>query len=115
MEHDVNNLSKKGVGHLSGFIDFIKEQGVVGLAVGFILGGSVAKVVSSLVSDLINPLLGLILGSTKGLEHAKLNLFGTSIAYGHFLSVTLDFLIISAVVYFIVRGLGLDKLDKKKS
>jgi len=40
----------------SGFIDFVREQGVVGLAVGFILGGAVSKVVSSLVKDIINSL-----------------------------------------------------------
>jgi len=114
MKTDIKEMSGKGIGQLQGFIDFIKEQGVVGLAVGFILGGAVAKVVSSLVTDLINPLIGLILGSTKGLEGAKIELLGAKIMYGHFLSVALDFIIIAAVVYFVVKGLGLDKLDKKK-
>ena len=45
------------------FMDFIREQGVVGLAVGFILGGAVSKVVSSLVEDIINPILGILLGA----------------------------------------------------
>ena len=47
---------------------FIREQGVMGLAIGFILGGSVSKVVTSLVQDIINPFLGIILGSTEGLS-----------------------------------------------
>lgn len=38
---------------MKGFIEFIREKGVVGLAVGFILGGAVAKVVAALVTDLI--------------------------------------------------------------
>lgn len=37
------------------FIKFIREQGVIGLAIAFILGGAVAKVVSSLVKDIIQP------------------------------------------------------------
>ncbi|HRN70348.1 MAG TPA: MscL family protein [Candidatus Woesebacteria bacterium] len=99
---------------MKGFLHFIREQGVVGLAIGFILGGSVAKVVSAIVEDLINPILGLILGSTKGLEGAYLPFFGARIMYGHFLAVLLDFVIIAAVVYFVIKGLKLDRIDKKK-
>ena len=53
---------------MKGFTDFIREQGVVGLAVGFILGGAVSKVVSSLVSDIINPVLGIVLGAAGNLS-----------------------------------------------
>ncbi len=99
---------------MKGFLEFIREQGVVGLAVGFILGGAVSKVVTSIVNDLINPFLGLILGSTKGLEGAYLPFFGAKITYGHFLAVLLDFIVISAVVYFFIKGFKLDKIDRKK-
>ncbi len=98
---------------MKGFLTFIREQGVIGLAVGFILGGSVSKVVTAVVTDLINPLLGLALGSTKGLEKAYFGIGEVKIMYGHFLSVLLDFMIIAAVVYFFVKGLKIDKLDRK--
>jgi large conductance mechanosensitive channel len=100
--------------HIFGFMDFIREQGVVGLAVGFILGAAVAKLVSSLVTDVINPILGLALGSTQGLKAATFKLGGATIAYGNFLANLLDFAVIAAVVYFGVKILGLDKLDKNK-
>lgn len=100
--------------HVYGFMDFIREQGVVGLAVGFILGAAVAKLVSSLVTDIINPIIGLALGSTAGLKAASFNLGGATIAYGNFLASMLDFAVIAAVVYFGIKILGLDKLDKKK-
>ena len=45
-----------------GFIEFIREHGVVGLAIGFVLGGAVAKLVTALVTDIINPFVGLVLG-----------------------------------------------------
>jgi len=96
------------------FLDFIREQGVVGLAVGFILGGAVSKVVSSLVEDIINPLLSIILGATGNLGTASLKIGVVSISYGHFLTVFVDFVVIAFVVYFIVKGLGIDKLDRKK-
>jgi large conductance mechanosensitive channel len=100
---------------MKGFLNFIREQGVVGLAVGFILGGAVSKVVASLVTDIINPLLSVVLGSTKGLQTAGLMLGSVELTYGKFLAVLIDFIVIATVVYFGVKGLGLDKLDKKKS
>lgn len=98
-------------GGLAGFMQFIREQGVVGLAVGFILGGAVSKVVTALVNDIVNPLLGVVLGSTEGLKAMKLG----PVLLGDFASVAIDFIIIAAVVYFVVKGLGLDKIDAKKA
>jgi large conductance mechanosensitive channel protein len=61
---------------VAGFMEFIRKQGVVGLAVGFVLGGAVSKVVTALVTDIINPLLGILIGKTEGLKEAKLALSG---------------------------------------
>ncbi|MBP9752087.1 MAG: MscL family protein [Candidatus Moranbacteria bacterium] len=99
---------------MKGFVEFIREQGVVGLAIGFLLGGAVSKVVSALVTDIINPLLSFAIGSTEGLKQAHIALGDAKIMWGDFLSVMIDFLIIAAVIYFGFKGLGLDKLDKKK-
>ncbi|OGD09141.1 hypothetical protein A2397_01590 [Candidatus Amesbacteria bacterium RIFOXYB1_FULL_44_23] len=99
---------------MKGFLEFVREQGVMGLAVGFILGGAVSKVVTALVTDIINPLLGIVLGATKGLTSAYFQVGPAKVMYGDFLSVLIDFMVIATVVYFGVRGLGLDKLDKKK-
>lgn len=96
------------------FVEFIREQGVVGLAVGFILGGAVAKLVSSLIADIINPILGIILGAAGDLSSLFVQVGKAKIMYGNFLSTFIDFTVIALVVYFGVKGLGLDKLDKKK-
>ncbi|KKU45245.1 MAG: Large-conductance mechanosensitive channel-like protein [Microgenomates group bacterium GW2011_GWB1_46_7] len=56
---------------MKGFLSFIREQGVMGLAVGFILGGAISKVVSSLVTDIVNPLVGILLGFTANLQDAS--------------------------------------------
>jgi large conductance mechanosensitive channel len=97
---------------LSGFMDFIRNQGVVGLAVGFILGGAVSKMVTSLVDNIINPLVGALLGKVDLVDKA-VNIGSVSLKYGAFISTLVDFIIIAAVVYFGVKSLGLDKLDKK--
>lgn len=99
---------------VKGFIEFIREQGVVGLAIGFLLGGAVSKVVSALVTDIINPLLSFAIGSTEGLRQAHIAIGDARIMWGDFVSVLIDFLIVAAVIYFGFKGLGLDKLDKKK-
>ncbi len=99
---------------MKGFMEFIREQGVVGLATGFILGGAISKVIASLVTDIINPVLGLLLGAVGSLDTAVINLWSSKILIGNFISVLINFIVIALVVYFGVRGLGLDKLDKKK-
>lgn len=100
--------------HMRGFINFIREQGVVGLAVGFILGGAVSKVVSAVITDIVNPLLGLMLGAAGEIKNAYLKIGPAKILYGDLLSVVIDFLVVALVVYFGVKIIGLDKLDKKK-
>ncbi len=95
------------------FIKFIREQGVAGLAIGFILGGAISSLVSSLVNDLINPLLGLALGAIDGLSSAVLKIGTAEIRYGHFIGALIDFIVIALVVYFIFSKLA-EKLDKKK-
>ena len=95
---------------MKGFLIFIREQGAIGLAVGFILGGAVSKVVTSLVENIVQPLLGYVLGSTEGLNSLA---FGP-VTYGQFITAFVDFMVIAAVVYFTFKWLRLDKLDKKK-
>ncbi len=99
---------------MRGFIDFVREQGVMGLAVGFILGGAVSKVVTALVTDIVNPLLSIALGTVGGLKTASFTVGGASILYGDLLSVLIDFVVVALVVYFGVKLLKLDRLDKKK-
>ena len=100
---------------MHGFLEFIRTQGVVGLAVGFLLGGAVSKVVTALVTDLISPLLSIVLGFAENLKTAKWHIAGADLLIGDFVSVLIDFVIIAAIVYFGVKGLGLDRIDKKKS
>lgn len=99
---------------MKGFLDFIREQGAVGLAVGFILGGAVSDLVKSIIENVINPILGIVLNNIKGLEAGTFGFFGATIKYGALISTIINFCIIAAVVYFGVKKFGLDKLDKNK-
>ncbi len=118
---DVAEVVKIGESQLLAFWDFIRTQGVVGLAVGLVLGGSVAVLVKSLVDNIVMPPVGLLLGSTEGLKGLswiiKENASGqsTSINYGIFLNDFINFIVIALVVYIVIRLLKFDRLDKKKS
>lgn len=100
---------------MKGFLDFIREQGVVGLAVGFILGGAVSNLVSALVKDIISPILALGLNNIENLQNAYIQIGAAKIMWGNFVNVLIDFIVIALVVYYGTKLLGLDKLDKKKA
>lgn len=104
--------------HGGGFMDFIRTQGVVGLAVGLAIGTAAGDTVKKLVAAFIDPLVQLIIGSQEGLQAAS---FTVEIAgrkgeflYGAFISSLITLVAVAFVVYAIIRFLKLDKLDKKK-
>lgn len=98
---------------MAGFLEFIRKQGVVGLAVGFILGGAVSKVVASLVNDIVNPILGPVFGAAGALKDSTVHMGPIVIASGNFITTLIDFLVVALVVYIGVKILRVDALDKK--
>lgn len=100
---------------MKNFIEFIRSQGAVGLAVGFILGKAVSDVVASIVNDLINPIIGIVLGKFGDLSALSFHVLSANITYGKFISILINFVIVASVVYFGVKKLKLDKLDAPKS
>lgn len=96
---------------MKGFLTFIREQGVVGFAVGFILGGAISQVVGSFVSDIINPIIS---GLTSNTQSLYLTLGHSKIMYGNFIGSLINFIILALVVYVSVKILRVDKLDKQK-
>ena len=61
-------IAKVSGSQMKGFLDFIRTQGVIGLAVGLVIGGAVAVLVKSLVNNVVMPPIGLLLGSAEGLN-----------------------------------------------
>jgi large conductance mechanosensitive channel protein len=97
------------------FMTFVRTQGVVGLAIGIILGGAVTTVVKALIDDIVNPIVGLVLNQAKNLSDMSATVMGATIKYGDFINVLINFLVIAAVVYYGVKLLKLDKIDKPKA
>lgn len=97
----------------SGFMQFIKEQNIVGLAIGLVLGTHAGALVNSLVNNVFMPPIGILLGSTKGLRGWTIALgdTGAEMALGAFLNDLINFIILAFVIYIVIKLL---KLDVKK-
>lgn len=102
-----------------GFTEFLREQSVVGLAIGLVIGSQVKSLADQLIASFINPLIGLILPGSGALNNKiyTLHLDGKTavFAWGAFVAVSLSFLTTAAVVYFVFKALRLDALTKKKT
>ena len=101
---------------LQDFKAFAIKGNVVDLAVAVIIGAAFAKIVDSLVQDLIMPLVGKIFGGLDfsnyyiPLNHQASNLplleakkAGAVFAYGNFLTISLNFLILAFIIFQMVR------------
>ena len=101
------------------FRDFAMKGNVVDLAVGVIIGAAFGAIVSSLVGDVIMPLIGAVTGgldfsnyftglskavTATNLADAKKQ--GAVLAWGNFLTLTLNFLIIALVLFLVIRAIN---------
>ncbi len=104
-------------GHGGGFVEFIRTQGVVGLAVGLAIGTAAGGTVKALVEGFINPVVQFIVGSQAGLQAAiwHVELWGrkADFAWGAAVSSAITLVATALVIYWIVNIFKLDKLDKK--
>ena len=87
---------------LKEFRDFTVKGNVVDLAVGVIIGAAFGKIVSSLVEDMIMPGLGMVIGGLD-FKSLVLQIGAAKIAYGKFLQACVDFVIIAAAIFFMVK------------
>ena len=111
----VTNDSKK---HVEGFLDFIRTQGIIGLAIGLAVGVAASDTVKKIVEGFINPVVQFIVGSQDKLATASwtFEAWGRSatFAWGPAVSSLITLLATALVIYWLVQIFKLDKLDKKK-
>lgn len=108
---DPDDLVREQVG---GFVNFIREHAVVGVAIGFIVGLQAQTLIKQLVTSFITPILTLLVG--PDLQKKQIVISGTNpvtIAWGEFLYTLADFLVVLLFIYLVVKVFRLDKLDKK--
>jgi len=96
------------------FRGFLTKTNALALAVGVIIGAAVGNIVSALAADILMPIVGLVLPGGSWRD-AKIVMSSTTdaagkvsesaILYGHFIGTFIDFLIISLVLFLIVKAL----------
>ena len=92
-------------GLLNEFKDFINRGNVMDLAVGVIIGGAFTSIVTALTQNIINPLIAVIAGGGAD-QISGLVIPGTDIDFGAFISACINFLIVAAVVFFLVKAVN---------
>ena len=102
------------VNPVSGFVGFLRDYAVVGLAVGFVIGLQAQNLVKALVSSFIDPAFNLLFGQALSQRTFVLHFHGRTAGFtwGAFAYNLLDFLFVIAAIYAIVKIFSLDKLDR---
>jgi len=109
---------------LSEFLEFAIKGNVIDLAVGIIIGAAFGKIVESLVKDLIMPVVGRLVGGldfsnwfimlgapppgyTGPMTYEALTKAGVPLfAYGNFITVTINFLILAFIIFLMVKEIN---------
>lgn len=100
----------------AGFVNFLREHAIVGLAVGFIVGQQAQGVVKQLIASFIDPAFQLFFGKTLSGRTFTLHLFNNhaDFGWGGMVYVLLNLFFVLAVIYALIKIFKLDKLDKPK-
>jgi len=103
-------------GQVGGFVTFLREHAIVGLAIGFVVGLQAQSVVKQLVESFIEPALQLFFGTRLNDRTFTLHFAGNhaNFGWGAMLYALLDLFFVLASVYALVKILKLDKLDQPK-
>lgn len=117
----VNEQVKDSV---TGFVGFLRDNAVLSLAIGFVLGSQVQKVIIQLIDSFINPLFGLFFPydpthpENNGLSSFTftfhLGSHAATLGWGALIYALIDFLVIAGTFYAMIKILKLDKLKPNK-
>ena len=107
------------MGMMQEFKEFAVKGSVIDLAVGVIIGAAFSKIVDSLVQDIIMPLAGMVVGGLDfsnyylplngqgtDLALAEAKKAGAVLAYGNFITIVLNFLILAFIIFQMVRAIN---------
>ena len=101
----------------SGFTNFIREQGVVGVGVGLVLGIQIKAVVDTVMASFVNPITAMLPGGTTLSSRSVMLTIGdrtAKLGWGAIVYSLFTFLIVAFIIYAAYKLLRLDKLKKEK-
>lgn len=108
------------MGFIKEFKEFAVRGNVIDLAVGVIIGAAFAKIIDSVINDLVMPLIATLIGKPdfsnayiplrsdipEGLALIEARKIGPVFAYGNFLTVLINFLLLALVIFLMVKGIN---------
>lgn len=107
------------MGMMQEFKEFAVKGNAMDLAVGVIIGGAFGKIVDSIVGDLIMPVVGKIFGGldfsayyvplagqAAGLPLAEAKKLGAVFAYGNFITILVNFIILAFIIFMMVKQMN---------
>lgn len=95
------------------FFAFLKQYGVVGLAIAVIIGGKLNLLVSSLVADILTPVIFQPALKAAGVENIALLSFN-GILYGKFVAALIDFMIVAFVIFLFAKKIMREETVAKR-
>lgn len=114
VKEELEKEAKKASGIIKEFKDFISRGNVIDLAVGVVVGGAFGTITTSLVNDVIMPFVGVLIG---GFDFSSLafTVGDARINYGLFIQAVLNFLIIAASIFIVIKFInGIQKAAKSE-
>ncbi len=109
------------------FREFAVKGNVVDLAIGIVIGAAFGKIVESLVGDVIMPMIGAITGGLDFSNYflplsravtadslAEARKQGAVFAWGNFVTIVINFLIVAWALFFVVKGINRLKREAEK-
>jgi large conductance mechanosensitive channel len=115
------------MGMIKEFKEFAMRGNVMDLAIGIIIGAAFSRIVDSVVNDLFMPLVGRVVGDMDfsnlyvplsaevptGLALEEARKLGAVFAWGNFITVLLNFLILAFIIFMIIKGMN--RMMRKKA
>ncbi len=95
------------------FMEFLKNYGVIGLAIAVIIGGKANAMVTTLVDGLLMPVITPFLPAGDWRE-ATIDIGSISLVWGPFLAAVIDFVIVAFIVYLIAKKVMKEEVVTKK-
>lgn len=103
---------------VSGFTDFLREQNVISIGIGLVLGIQIKAVVDTIMASFVNPMTELLLPGQEKLSSQTFTLSlddkAVQVGWGAIVYSLFTFVLVAVIIYGGYRMLKLDKLSKKK-
>ena len=113
LKEAAGSIKESSDGISAGFIAFLKNYGIIGLAIAVIIGAAVGKLVGSLVADIIMPIVTFFIPGGNWRE-ATLSLGPIVLKTGSFIGSIIDFVIIALIVYLMAKWILKEETVTKK-